>query len=208
MKANTLTPSRLILGLALGSSASHATPYTAADGPPAAGVLAGTSTCQFSLRWESSDPNALVTVHGTSDFGAPWNTLTNVPGSQGGVTIVTAVDQHFFKITISNYWGTFENGSPVARTPKPITLAWDYPDTPTSDMRFRLYHSTNVQAALPTWKVITNVAGSVRTLTVALPPGEHGFSLTASNHLGESDFSNVALTPPLPLETPLHLQRD
>lgn len=90
-------------------------------------------------------------------------------------------------------------GSSVPTGPTPITLAWNYPTNELStNLTFRLYHSTNITVPLTNWTVITNIAGTNTSVSLPVLPGAHFFALTASNFWGESDFSNVASTPPAP----------
>ena len=80
-----------------------------------------------------------------------------------------------------------------------VTLAWDYPTNElTTNLVFKLYHSTNIVAPLGTWTVLTNVVGTNLSVSVVVTPGVNFFAMTASNLWGESDFSNVAETPALP----------
>lgn len=80
-----------------------------------------------------------------------------------------------------------------------VRLAWDYEPTELStNLTFVLRHSTSIATPLTNWLVLTNVVGTNLTIEVQITPGQHYFVLTASNFWGESDFSNVAGTPPLP----------
>lgn len=76
-----------------------------------------------------------------------------------------------------------------------ITLAWDYPTNELGmDLTFRVYRSGDLR----NWTLLTNVVGTNATVAVQVQPGQHFFAMTASNFWGESDFSAVASTPPLP----------
>jgi hypothetical protein len=86
----------------------------------------------------------------------------------------------------------------IPNTPQPVTLAWDPYPAASTDMVFKLYHSVDLAIPLSAWQVMTGVAGSSTQVTVNIMPGPHFFFLTASNFWGESDASNIALTPTVP----------
>lgn len=90
-----------------------------------------------------------------------------------------------------------------AATTNRLFLAWDsYPLTDTNLVTFHIYSTTNIALPVSQWPHLTNVDYS--TATNAAKPGEGGrvevlaaenmfrfYSMTASNFIGESDFSDV-----------------
>jgi len=87
-----------------------------------------------------------------------------------------------------------------------VSLQWD--NSPTNQMiiAYHIYGSTNITAPLSSWPRLLTVpatfTGATNTMaTVRIVPGQFFFVVTSSNLWGESLFSNVASTPPLP--TPL-----
>lgn len=96
----------------------------------------------------------------------------------------------------------------VPTTPQLVILAWDYPTNELrAELSFKLYTSTNLAVPMTNWLVLTNVAGTNLAAAVRIEPGEHFFTLTASNFWGESDFSNVASVPPLPKSGAITIRR-
>jgi hypothetical protein len=86
--------------------------------------------------------------------------------------------------------------------PMPVKLGWNYPTNQLSpDLVFKLYTSTNLTTPLTNWTWIGTTAGANTSMLAVIQPGAQFFVLTASNFWGESDFSNVASTPPLPAAT-------
>jgi hypothetical protein len=80
-----------------------------------------------------------------------------------------------------------------------VYLAWDYaPSELSTNLTFRVYWSTNSLTPISTWSMLTNVPGTQTNCAIKVAPGVNFFVLTASNIWCESDFSNVAATPPLP----------
>lgn len=84
-----------------------------------------------------------------------------------------------------------------------VTLAWDYPTNEISGITFRVYSSTNISLAVTNWplySVVTNAVVGSNTLSTILPidAQQRWFVMTASNWFGESSFSVVAATPPVP----------
>lgn len=79
-----------------------------------------------------------------------------------------------------------------------VTLAWDYEVLDTNNT-FRIYHTTNITTPKSNWVVIATVPGTNLTATVYVTPGVNFFAATVSNMWMESDFSNVASTPALPV---------
>lgn len=66
-------------------------------------------------------------------------------------------------------------------------LEWDYPVLELLDVRFNVYHASNVSGP---YTVFTNVATT--NVTVAITEGAHFYYVTATNDWGESDPSNTA----------------
>ena len=88
--------------------------------------------------------------------------------------------------------------SAIADPPSKIGLAWDLkPDFVTSNATIRIYSSTNITVPLKQWTVLTNVPATTNLIYIPVVPGKAFYSATYSNFWGESDFSNVASTPPL-----------
>lgn len=80
-----------------------------------------------------------------------------------------------------------------------VTLSWE-PTLPLStNTIFVLRTSPTLTTNLAAWPVLTNISGTVTTVTVRIVPGAQFFVMQSSNLWGLSDFSNVAATPPLPL---------
>ena len=75
-----------------------------------------------------------------------------------------------------------------------ITLAWDYPTNElTTNITFNVYSATNVAAPFSTWAIRTNIIGTNTSVVLPLLSGVTFYTCTASNMLGESDPSNVAV---------------
>lgn len=73
---------------------------------------------------------------------------------------------------------------------KKIRLEWDYPvQFQTSDLIFKVYHSTNLSQPLRLWPLLTNIPGDWRAVEVFAEHPREFFVLTASNAYGESDFA-------------------
>ena len=80
-----------------------------------------------------------------------------------------------------------------------VKLEWDYPPEEVPGMTFNIYYSTNPAAPLSSWTRITNVNSQTNIILPLIPIGQHFYTCTASNEIwGESDFSNVATTGPVP----------
>ena len=89
-----------------------------------------------------------------------------------------------------------------------VTLAWDYPLAElTTNLTFKLYHSTNPAIPPTQWTPFTNIVGTNLSAALSIDVGVHFFFLTASNWWGESDPSNVASTPPPPRSGVLVIRR-
>ncbi len=94
----------------------------------------------------------------------------------------------------------------AAETNQVITLAWDYPAAETNVV-FKLYWSGTLAVPWNQWKVMTNLPGTVREISIAVQPREMFFVITSSNFWGESDPSNTASTPPPPRSPVLSVRR-
>lgn len=80
-----------------------------------------------------------------------------------------------------------------------VVLFWDYPANELStNLTFKIYSTTNAALAVSSWPVLTNKVGTNTTITLPIDAVQRYYVVTASNWWGESDFSNVAGTPPLP----------
>lgn len=85
-------------------------------------------------------------------------------------------------------------------TPRSLTLAWDYPeyDDATNKLTFKVYASDTLNP--PNWQVAGTVEYPTKQITLQnVTPGKRFYYVTASNFWGESDPSNVAQTPAMPL---------
>ena len=80
-------------------------------------------------------------------------------------------------------------------SPEPkIKLEWDYPiDQLSPDLRFNIYHTTDISVPVSQWKVLISVVGT--NLSVMLPKleGPQFFAITASSASGESAFAGRSL---------------
>ena len=73
---------------------------------------------------------------------------------------------------------------------KSVRILWTYAVAmQTPDLVFKLYHSTNLGVAVKKWPLLTNVPGTLRSVTVPINQPQEFFILTASNYLGESKFA-------------------
>lgn len=116
-----------------------------------------------------------------------------------------------FKLTLLTVLAVFAlwlaNAAPGSMK-NAVVLMWDYPtnavtvigtNTWNSDPDvFVIYSSTNATAPLITWPKLTTVDGSARSLTLPVTSFERYFTITASNYIGESSFSNVERVPASP----------
>lgn len=85
----------------------------------------------------------------------------------------------------------------VLRTNVPLT--WTYPTNLLStNLIFKVYSSTNVSVPVTNWPLTATVIGTNTNVVLPINAQQRFFVLTASNWWGESDFSNVAQTPPVP----------
>lgn len=81
-----------------------------------------------------------------------------------------------------------------AGSPKTVRLIWTYPaDEVTPELGFVIFSSTNIAIPLTNWLVLTNAPGTSRSLVITAVPGKNYFAMKATNALGESDFSEVAI---------------
>ena len=84
------------------------------------------------------------------------------------------------------------SAAPAAGTPivKTIRISWSFPiEAQSPDLIFKLYHSTSLAVPVDQWPVLTNIPGTVRSAVIVADKVCEFFALTASNYLGESDFS-------------------
>jgi hypothetical protein len=79
-----------------------------------------------------------------------------------------------------------------------ITLAWIPANTPSTNFIYKIYSSTNILQPPTNWSVYATASGSVSNITLPIDANQRWFVMTASNWWGESSFSNVASTPPIP----------
>lgn len=86
-----------------------------------------------------------------------------------------------------------------------VTLAWEYPELSTNNT-FNLYYSTNLTVSLTNWAMLTNVAGTNLSVTIAVQPVDTFFYVTCSNIIGESPPSNVATQPAPPISGVLSIR--
>jgi hypothetical protein len=164
------------------------------------------STNQITLKWSApykGDTNLSYNIYYAPDLAIPvsrWQKFANVPWPTTSLTLASTAQSGFFVVGVSNFWGESRliSGATPAPGKRNVTLAWDYQELDDPGLAFNLYHSGDATAPIETWQLLTNVPGSARSLTLSLAPGVHAFTLTASNALGESDFSNKATTPPFP----------
>ncbi|HYG24462.1 MAG TPA: hypothetical protein VEH04_16915 [Verrucomicrobiae bacterium] len=84
----------------------------------------------------------------------------------------------------------------ISLEPKTVTLLWD-PHPQAAEVTIVVYHSTD----LLTWEKEVEVPGTQSSVSFEVVPGAHYYRATAKNFWGESDFSNVASTPSLPVAT-------
>ncbi len=192
--------------------AAFALGFLTVAGPVGAMVPLLPPTNSVTLSWEApykGDTNLSYTIYTSPEasfLSTSWLRVTNVAWPECSVPISSTAPSGYFVVTVSNFWGeTPLSGAQAAPGTRNVTLAWDYEETPDPGLWFTLYHSTDETVPMYSWPAVTNVPGTSRSLTISLAPGTHIFSLTASNALGESDFSNIAATPPVPTQ-PRNLQ--
>ena len=80
-----------------------------------------------------------------------------------------------------------------------VTLAWNYPTNQLStNLTFKIYSSTNLTLPVTNWPLVQTVAGTNLSVTMPIDGQQRWYVMTSSNWWGESSFSNVAGTEPLP----------
>lgn len=88
-----------------------------------------------------------------------------------------------------------------------VTLVWSYPTNELStNLTFKIYSFTNLNQPKIQWQVFANVVGTNLSLIVPVQPVATYYTLTASNMLGESDFSNADQQPAPPRIGALQIQ--
>lgn len=78
-----------------------------------------------------------------------------------------------------------------------VTLVWDYYWPDVTNTAFRIYQATNASAPMP-WKLIGTTATGMTNVEMPVKTQMQWFYVTATNLLGESDPSNIALCPAPP----------
>jgi len=78
-----------------------------------------------------------------------------------------------------------------------VTLFWDYRWPDVTNTEFRVYHTTNASSPKP-WPFYRAIPVGVTNADVAVMVNQQYFYVTATNLLGESDPSNIALCPAPP----------
>lgn len=93
------------------------------------------------------------------------------------------------------------DGAPPGSLRTNITLQIDYPTNQLStNLVFKIYSTTNLALAVSSWPLEKTFVGTNTTFTLPIIASQRFYVMTSSNWWGESDFSNVAQTPPLPLD--------
>lgn len=89
-----------------------------------------------------------------------------------------------------------------------VTLEWVRPVgwTPTNSGIYKLYGSPTLSIPMTNWTVLTNISLMSTSTTVHINPGQYFFAMTQSNLWGESIFSIVVSTPPLPDDVTLTIK--
>jgi hypothetical protein len=111
----------------------------------------------------------------------------------------------------------------LAGTTNTLRLAWDYPtNAVTDDLGFVLRQSTTLSLPLINWTntatlSATNLIGMTNATVASTnyvfvsvitnTPGQMFYYAAATNMWGESDPSNVAASPPLPLRRQLKIEK-
>jgi hypothetical protein len=82
-----------------------------------------------------------------------------------------------------------------------VTFEWVNGDPASTNKVFLLYSSPDITIPMTNWSRLAVIPGTLTNLTTTIQPGQWFFVLTESNLFWrvESDFSNVASTPPLPV---------
>lgn len=91
--------------------------------------------------------------------------------------------------------------------PQNITLIWSQENPATTDITYKVYSSTNLSIPIAQWTLIKLVPGTNYQTTISVTPGRAWYSVTASNFWGETDPSNLAGTPPVPVSGSLSIQK-
>jgi hypothetical protein len=91
------------------------------------------------------------------------------------------------------------NPLPDPTLPTSLTLTWNYsqPDTNTF---IKLYRSTDISIPLTNWNMIATVPSTTNQVVIQILPGKAFYYVTATNLWGESDPSNIDLTPAMPVK--------
>jgi hypothetical protein len=87
-----------------------------------------------------------------------------------------------------------------------VMLEWVQSTPASTNKMFKLYGSPTISAPLTNWTVLTNISGLATNVSVRIVPGVYFFSITESNLWGESSFSVVVQSPPLPLAPTLSIK--
>lgn len=78
----------------------------------------------------------------------------------------------------------------IAVPSKKVRIGWSFPVAfETSDLVFKVYHSTDLRVPVNQWPLWTNIPGSNRFAEVSADQVQEFFVVTASNYLGESGFA-------------------
>lgn len=88
-----------------------------------------------------------------------------------------------------------------------VTLIWNYPAGELStNLTFKIYSFTNLSQPKIQWQVFTNVVGTNVSVVVPVQAVATYFTMTASNLVGEGDFSNADQQPAPPRIGTLQIQ--
>ncbi|OHD27380.1 MAG: hypothetical protein A2Y38_01870 [Spirochaetes bacterium GWB1_59_5] len=80
-----------------------------------------------------------------------------------------------------------------------VTLQCDYPAGELgTNLVFKIYSSTNLSVAVTNWPLLKTVVATSTHITLPIDATQRFYVMTASNWWGETSFSNVAQTPPIP----------
>jgi hypothetical protein len=99
-------------------------------------------------------------------------------------------------------------GAPPGVMRTNLTLRWDYPANELStNLTFKIYSTTNLSLPVTNWPVFVTVVGTNLSHPVPVEDFKRFFSMTASNLIGEGNFSMVVEKPAPPRDQiPLGLQ--
>jgi hypothetical protein len=67
-----------------------------------------------------------------------------------------------------------------------------------TNLVFKVYSTTNINLSVTNWPLYRTVVATNSQISLPIDANQRFFVLTSSNWWGESSFSNVAGTPPLP----------